>query len=392
MFKIAPWYHNYQTPVVLMIDDLSDTYIDKYKESYKNDWGYMCDQEGSAYHFLEQHLLSFYPNIKITFFVPYSEHGIPNRNCGYKIYKYAFGERDIYTHFLQKLVSRGYEISHHGSDHGHYINPTSCSVGTNWVHEWAGFKNVDEGVSITLKGVDLFQKLANIKVSGGKYCGHIAIANSAEIISQCNFLYWCDRSPYASYDISYFEKNNILSFPITFSGNSFIRLSYITGDPKRDRKKKFLKYFQPFYNILSYYKLYQLYKKGKVISIQEHISPSTTWGTIQSSNIVTDITSLTKIFKFLSPLNIWYATCAEIAMYQYIKDHSELHINEKELTISFNNSKNIESAAISVTHHLKYNLISDGMEYYSSYNNGLYTVSVPIFHGINTFYFSFQGK
>jgi hypothetical protein len=392
MFKIAPWYNNYQAPTVLMIDDLSDAYIDKYTESYKNDWGYLCDQEGSAYHFLEQQLLKFYPYIKITFFVPYARHGILNQNCGYEISRYRFGEREIYTRFLQNLVSKGYEIAHHGSNHGYYIDPKNCNVGANWVHEWAGFNNVNEGVRITMEGVDLFQRLGNIKLIGGKYCGHIAIENSAKIISQCNFLYWCDRPPYAAYDIDYFEKNNILSFPITFSGNSFIRLTYITGDPNRDRKKKFLKYLQPFYNVLSYYKLYKLYKERKIISIQEHISPSTTWGTVQSSNIITDIKSLKKIFKFLHPLSIWYATCAEIATYQYIKDNSELSIDEENLTVNFNNIKNIESTAISITHHLKFSLITDSMEYYSSYNNALYTVSIPIFHGINTFKFNFQGK
>ena len=51
MFKISKWLNNFQAPAVLMIDDLSDAYINVYSESYKNDWGYMCDQDGSSFSF-----------------------------------------------------------------------------------------------------------------------------------------------------------------------------------------------------------------------------------------------------------------------------------------------------------------------------------------------------
>lgn len=392
MFKIAAWYDNYQAAAVLMIDDLSDAYINIYPESYKNDWGYLGDKEGSAFHFLQQELLTFYPDIKITFFVPYLRHGILNENCGYPIQKYALGERKEYCQFLQKLVSYGHEIAHHGSDHGRYIDLNQCDVGENWVHEWALFKTVEEGVTITQKGVDLFKQITDITIAGGKYCGYVAIDNSQEIIDQCNFLYWCDNGNYQANDTRYFGKNRIFSFPTSFAGNRFVRLSYITGDPSRDRQKQYMKYFQPLYSLLSYFKLYQLYKHQKIISIQEHISPSTTWGTVQSSNIATDIKSLNKIFAFLQPLNIWYATCAEIATYRYIKENSILKWDDMKLTIHFNNNRKLQNTTLSITHQIPFRLHKNMVIYHSEQKNGLQTVNIPLINGDNVFEYTFKDK
>jgi hypothetical protein len=394
MFKIATWHHNHQAPVVLMIDDLSDAYIDAYPESYKNDWGYLCDLEGSSYHFLQQELLQFFPDIKITFFVPYLRHGILNENCPYPIQKYAVGERTEYRQFLQKLISHGHEMAHHGSDHGHYINPNQCTVGTNWIHEWGVFETVEAGVKTTLKGVEIFKQVADIDIVGGKYCGYLTIHNSQEIIEECDFLYWCVGVNYLSDDMneSYFGRNNTLAFPTNFAGNSFVRLSYPTGDARKDRIKKFMQYFQPFYNFLSYYKLRQLYNQKKIISIQEHISPSTTWGLVQSSNIITDIVSLKKIFAFLRPLSIWYATCAEIATYVYVKNNTTLLWDTTKLTLNFTNTKKLSNITLSITHPNPFVLRQNTSVYHSNTMNHMHTVSVPLLDGENVFEYIIESK
>ncbi|MFH0709988.1 MAG: glycosyltransferase [Pseudomonadota bacterium] len=387
MFKIAPWFNNFQAPAVLMIDDLSDAYIDVYEESYKNDWGYLGDQEGSAFHFLEKELLDLYPDVKITFFVPYLRHEVLNENCGFSVKKYALGERKEYTLFLKRLVSKGHEIAHHGSDHGRYINRSICTTANNWIHEWALFQDVEEGVEITEKGVKLFKTIANIDVVGGKYCGYITIDNSQEIIDSCNFLYWCEHVNYLSHDFdeTFFGKSQIFSFPTNFPGNSFVRLAYLTGDPKRDSKKKYAKNFQPLYNLLSYYKLDQLYKQGKIISIQDHISPSTSAGTAQSANIVSDILSLKKIFAFLKSRSVWYATCEEIAEYVYIKHNCTIQEDNTKIIIDFKNSKHLSNTFISLTHDKAFTLHQNNVKHSSKMLNGSHTVTVSISNGKNEF-------
>lgn len=387
MFNVARWYNNYQSPCVLMIDDLSDAYIDVYLESYKNDWGYLCNSKGSAYSFLKKELLSFFPYIKITFFVPYLKHNVINKNSRFKYEKFALGERSEYMSFLKKLDELGHEIAHHGSNHGKYIDESISSTLNNWIHEWALFDNVNDGVNITLNGVHKFKELCDINVVGGKYCGYIKIENSQEIIDQCNFLYWCEAANYTSnsFNEKFFGRNEILSFPTNFAGNAFVRLSYMTGNRKKDKKKKVLRYLQPLYNVLSYMKIYSLYRNGHIISIQQHMSPSTTSGYVQSANIITDILSLKKIFGFLSKFSIWYSTANEIARYVYTREKSKISIQNNLLIIDFKNSKNIDNTMLSLVNEKEFMLIKDNQVISSIQTNGLYVANVMVVDGQNRF-------
>jgi len=389
MFTIANWFNNYKAPSVLMIDDLSDAYVEVYPESYKNDWGYLCDKKGSSFHFLQKNLLAQYPEIKITFFVPYLKHNVLNDHSRFASEKFALGEREEYSNFLQTLNKKGHEIAHHGSNHGEYINEMLPTTVNNWIHEWALFEDVDTGVNVTMEGVKKFNDICDIDVVGGKYCGYIAIDNSREIIDTCNFLYWCEGVNYdtSSYSEGMFGKNNIISFPTTVAGNSFVRLSYLTGNQKKDKQKKILKYFQPFYNILSYINIYKFYKKGLIISIQEHYSPSTTSGLVQSANIVSDIKSLQKTFNFLQKLSIWYANCKEIASYIYVRENTTLEVSHKQLNIVFKNEKNIDKPVISITNDKAFTLEKKGDTHTlsSQLNNTLHVINVPIQNGDNIF-------
>ena len=388
MFKISKWFNNYQAPSVLMIDDLSDVYIDVYDREYKNDWGYLCDSDQSAYSYLQNSLLKNFPQIKATFFTPYAKHNVPNENSKYKIKKYALGERDEYAKFLTKLVKEHkHEIAHHGSNHGEYIDPNNVSTANNFKHEWELFESVKSGVDITLEGVKRFKDICDIKISGGKFCGYKMRENSMEIIDECNFLYWSDRINFIEkdYEAHFFGKNRVISFPTNFSSNEFVRLSYMSGHPQRDKKKKILKYFQPLYSLIAYYNLFNLYKNGHIISIQTHISPSTALGTVQALNIVTDISSLTKIYNFLAKKSIWYATCHDIAKYFYVRENSKLSIYDNKLEIEFNNHKNYTDTTISIVHDkpFKLNDIS------SKQNNNLEVINLEIKNGVNSFVLSY---
>ena len=387
MFKIAKWYNNYQAPVVLMIDDLSDAYIKVYNEKHKNDWGYLCDSEESVYVFLKKNLLNKYPEIRITFFVPYAKHNVINEYSEFSYEKYAVGDRLEFTHFLKKISDEGHEIAHHGSNHGKYIDNTKVTTVDNWTHEWALFKSVEEGVKVTLKGADVFKEKCSIDILGGKYCGYITNEYSQKIIDKCNFLYWCDKPSYTvdMYDEDKFGSNNIISFPTNFAGNSYVRLTYVSGYKKKDDKKKILKFFQPIYSIYSSYKLLKLYKSSQIISIQEHYSPATTAGTVQSANIVTDIQSLNKIFSFLSRKSIWYATCKEIAKYIYVRDNTTLHIKDNNIILYFDNYKNIASSFISILDDKNFTLQDSNNTYKSHYANGYFVVNLELKDGTNKF-------
>lgn len=387
MFSFATWHLNHQSSSVLMIDDLSDAYIDLYPEPYKNDWGYLCNDKNSAYHFLESALLNKFPAIKVSFFVPYARHNVINDNSEHYYQKFAIGERDIFSNFLKELTKKGHEIAHHGSNHGEYQDKKNLLTVNNFKHEWELFQTVEEGVRVTKEGIARFKQHADIDVVGGKFCGYMKKENSLEIIDYCNFLYWCDEVDFNHKHQKYqtFGDNKVISFPTNFAGNAFVRLSYKTGDKKRDSRKRVLKFFQPLYNLLSYKKLHNLYKKGGIISIQEHISPSTTSGNIQSANIVSDIKSLNKLYHYLSKKSIWYANCKEISTYLYVKKNSTLIHNDDRLVIHFNNDKALKNTFISIKSE-HFFIISDETQTYTSIkNNHAYVVSLALHHGENHF-------
>ena len=387
MLSIAKWYNNHQAPSVLMIDDLSDAYIEAHDKTYKNDWGYFCDSEESAYSFLKQNLLDKYPKIKITFFVPYDKHNVINENTTLKHEKFAIGERKLFSSFLKKLVSKGHEIAHHGSNHGRYINPKNLNTLNNFIHEWQLFDTVEEGVEVTQKGCLIFKESADITLYGGKFCGYSKKENSLEIIDRCNFLYWCNGVNFLtkSYLYEMFGKNKTINFPTNYAGNSFVRLSYKTGDKQKDKRKKITRYFQPLYNIIAYHHLNRLYNSGEIISIQEHISPSTTSGHIQSANIVSDITSLNKIYKSLSKKSIWYATCKEIASYIFVRENIKWTIEDNTLIIKFNNYKNLTQPKITLISKKPFSLSTQTETFYSSSNNNSYAITLILVHGENRF-------
>lgn len=388
MIKIAKWFYAYQAPAVLMIDDLSDAYIDVYSEVYRNDWGYLCDGKGSAYSFLQNNLLKDFPDVKITFFVPYLRHNAINENSQYEYKKFSLGDRAEYTSFLKRLVEEGHEIAHHGSDHGKYIDEMIPTTVNNWNHEWTLYSDVETGMRKTLEGVKRFKETCVLDVLGGKYCGYKSIENSQEIIDRCRFLYWCEKTHFDldEYSEASFGKNKVISFPTTFAGNSFVRLSYITGNRRKDVKKKFLRFFQPFYDIYSYIRLLKLYKNGHIISVQEHISPSKTSGQVQSANIISDIKSLKKIFIFLKNYSIWYANCKEIAKYIYVRDNCKIvSQNNGQLVLSFDDYKGFGKSEITLVDSKSFEISQDDVLYRSTVRKRFFVVNLQVENGDNVF-------
>lgn len=385
--NIAKWYDAYQAPSVLMIDDLSDAYIDIYKESFKNDWGYMCDTQGGAFYFLTENLLQKYPHIKITFFVPYERHNVINESVNnYK--KYAVGEREVFSIFLKKLINNGHEIAHHGSNHGRYIDQSNVDTYDNFIHEWLLYDDVDEGVKIVKKGIDIFKKTIGQEITGGKFCGYLMRENSLEIIDKSGFEYWCidaKLDPKQS-DTYVFGKNKVIAIPTNFNGNAFVRLQYKTGRMKKDTIKFFTQFLQPLYNFLEKKRLNDLYDRGSIISIQEHISPSTSSGSVQASNIVSDIKSLNKIFNYLSQKSIWYATCADIARYSYVREHCKIESDtDKKIVIYFNNIKNISNCELTLQSNTPFVLRHHEHLYRSKQRGKIYYCTVIVNDGKNTF-------
>ncbi len=370
-----------------MIDDLSDARIDIWPELYRNDWGHHCDEPGSAFDFLRNRLLADFPETRITFFVPYERHAVINDN-GPPHCKYAVGEREAFTQFLRRLIEQGHEIAHHGSNHGRYIDPANPATFNNFLHEWELFDDVESGVAKTVAGIERFRETVGIEITGGKFCGYRYNEHSLEIIDRSGLRYWCIEPNFgqADHGWSRFGANGVLAFPTNFSGNSFVRLSYHTGDPKKDRIKRLTALAQPIYNLKMMHQLKQLYDDGQIISIQEHISPSTSSGRVQSANIVSDIDGLRKIFRWLSRHDIWHATCDEITDYIDRREAATLRIDGDTLSIRLTGGRYTTPGPLSITHHQPFHLEGGGQVHRSRPVRGHHLVDLPVSAGDNHFF------
>ena len=189
------------------------------------------------------------------------------------------------------------------------------------------------------------------------------------------------------YKETYFGKNNVISFPVNFPGHNFVRFSYHIGDKLVDRIKKITKYLEPFINIYNYFKLYYLYYNGNIISIQEHISPATLSGLVQSTNIISDIKSLKKIYSFIGTFSIWYDTCANISKYIYTRENCKIEIKNDLILVQFNNSRKLENCTLSITNKKKMTLVNGNVKLHGRYNNKRYVINLPVENGQNVFRF-----
>ncbi|MBN1981536.1 MAG: hypothetical protein JW795_08400, partial [Chitinivibrionales bacterium] len=64
MVEICKWFGNASVPVVFMIDDFCDTWVDTNKSGtleLGKDWGHFCDEPGSAYDFFKTSILRHCP-------------------------------------------------------------------------------------------------------------------------------------------------------------------------------------------------------------------------------------------------------------------------------------------------------------------------------------------
>lgn len=396
--NISKWYNNASSPVMFMIDDLANTWVDANdngKLDLGEDWGWAKYEENSSVSFLEKSILSLDDRIKVTFFVPVGKRVGMIKNSTIKTVSNPINHDEESREFFRSLNKNNkYELAYHGTTHG-VVGVTS----TEFKQEWETYTTEEEAIRTVKEGIKVYKDTIGVEPFGGKYCGYTSNKFSDKSIDVNNFLWWCrfcnlqtsivaknnsldkyvygeDINDITNFDIKYFGVNKVIDIPTTVNGGMLSslynnRLTSIKGLIKTILrpylKRKRLKYVD------------YLLKNQLVISIQEHISPTRDDGKIQTPNIFTDKESLREIFNHLKYKNIWYCTGTELASYVYYRDSIKFEVYDNEFKLNYDELKEFKFKDITINIFEGNEIITPSGQSISIKNN---FVNVPIESGI----------
>lgn len=359
--NICKWKNNADSPIIFMIDDLANVWIDlnnNQRNDPGEDWGYFRNTENSSFRFLQTKILSNYKKLKVTFYVPVGVRSGVIKKSKYKVISTMINENKASIQFYRDIHSdQRFEIAYHGTTHGIASKNTS-----DFIQEWQTFKSLNEAKSTTSYGIEIMKKTIGEYPRGGKYPGCASNDFSDQSIDESGFLWWnrfsnyannnmgksdkhnpwifgSDFDPISNFDIKTFGKNNIIDIPTTVGGDKFTYIfkkdnRFVKGNVKKLLKSLLIK---KGINDIDF-----LLRNKLIISIIEHIAPSRNDGTRQPPNIFDDIESLFLMFDYLKDKNVWYCTGTELAEYYYLRTRTNVIENENSFRIIFNNEKNID--------------------------------------------------
>lgn len=340
VIETCRWRHNKKSPVLLMIDDLCNTWVDTDgdgKAGPGEDWGAMGMKPGSAVEYLLNGILSRYPAVKTTFLVPVGVRVGVIRKSPIPVYSQPMDADPFIRDFFKSLHGDSrFELAYHGTHHG---IPGDCAE--DFIHEWRTYKNLDEALRTIEQGREIFYNAVGAYPVGGKYCGYHINEFSDQSIDLSGFAWWCknsagdplkhsmdptivdmDDTP----DISYFGSRQVVNIPDTLGGSLFNEVWRPSGrSPVKRGIKSLLK---THYITRAVKELKNLVDQGSVVSISEHIAPSRNDGRIQMPNIYTDQKSLLTIFEYVSGKPVWYCTGKELEAYVRARDFSQIEAAE----------------------------------------------------------------
>ena len=398
--EICKWYNNAASPVLFMIDDLANVWVDTNGNGeidIEEDWGYGKNSEKSSFRYLNEEILKEFSEVKVTFFMPVGiRAGFIEKTEIKSVSKMINCDEQTKEFFRSIHNNSRFEIAYHGTTHGR-----AGKTKRDFIQEWKLFNSLDDAIDTINYGKEIYKEVFGEYPKGGKYCGYSSNIFSDSSIDKTEFLWWCrycnldtkssidkeyfnkfvygeDSSDITNFDIKRFGDNEVIDIPSTVNGEIFNGVFYI------DRKtlKGVIKSILRKYLIKRTAKNIEFLIKNKlVISVQEHISPARNDGKRQAPNIFDDLESLKYIFNMLKGKNLWYCTGSELAEYVYLRDSiTVIKENEKGFNFDFNIKKELRKNVISlkINDSRKSTLITP--EGYSfRINNGI--VNVPLMPG-----------
>lgn len=331
--RIAEWPGDAVSPVCLMVDDLTDGWIDRDGSGRplgRNDWGAGMDERGSSLRFLADGLLSSHPEIRTTFFVPVArvEDVRPARYpCTFR----PINERPEFVRFLRDLeADPRFECAYHGREHG-----VPGPVAAAYVPEFNQHETVADALGVLREGAQIWKDVFGEGPRGGKYPAYARGAHGDAAVNLARFAWWCRRwdrglasvDDPAAFHPRFFGEEAVVDVPSTVDGG------LMTLPPLEPRGPKAVAYaglvlLRSRSWIRSH--LDALLARRAVITVQQHITSSRPDGRRQAPNVHDDGRTLRTIFDHLRSHRVWHATCGEIAAYFATRERTHVSLLSDE--------------------------------------------------------------
>jgi len=301
--KKAAWLHDARSPVMLMVDDLTNAWHnhaggDRWQAG--GDWGGGHDAPGSALRFLEERLLRPFPEVRVTFFTVAGPISAYTHNQPFSYAAPLDADPESRAFFRGLATDGRFELAYHGHNHG-----TAGDTTERFVQEFQGFPSASAALAQTKRGLDTFARAIGAMPRGGKYGGWAYNALADGAIDDCGFLWWCRdwtprdvaaRIPDDYYEPQFFGRNLVVALPSTVHGHFW------------DRRQVDV-----------------LLARRQLIAIEEHIAPVRPDGMIQTPNIVDDMDDLRRLYQYLRSKPVWHATGTEIASYVIARERALIY-------------------------------------------------------------------
>lgn len=301
--KKAAWLNDALSPVVLMVDDLTNawhSHSNGGQWEHGGDWGGGLDRPGSALRFLEDRLMKSFPEARVTFFTVAGPISSYTRHQPFRYSAPLDADASSRAFFSTLASDPRFELAYHGYNHG---TPGECTAG--FVQEWRGFASHQAAVTQTKEGLSIFARATGSVPQGGKYGGWEYNDLADDAVDASGFTWWCrDWMPRdvttgiadEYYEPQFFGRNRVVALPSTVHGHFW--------DPRQ---------------------IDRLLAHQQLVSIEEHIAPLRPDGLIQTPNIVDDIDDLRRLYRYLRGKNVWHANGSAIASYVIARERTLIH-------------------------------------------------------------------
>jgi hypothetical protein len=295
--KKCRWLNDAAAAAVLMIDDLSNGYLDLGRTGLgpANDWGFGGRGPNSIFRHFEDELLSKYPEIRYTVFLPFGPHSIGLVESEYPAVARGAFQTEEFIDLLRHILAQRHEIAYHGHHHG---SPNPTVDPDTWVaeHAYLGHAAYAERMAADLCR---FKDVFGISVLGGKSPGYQYDARLEALLQRSQFKWWA--FDYAPSGLFPEYRGRLIDFPANLVGDLFTT----RGHPIRSYLRR----------LKAEYRIERIVARGGIVAIQEHFLSTRPDGRRQHPNLYDDTGSLGRAFDVLRGEDIWYATCSDVAWY-----------------------------------------------------------------------------